>query len=154
MTGYLPQTFRVKGSNKTSPPAAAPVELLSHDITALEITRDVRTPGVDGRAETWFARTSVHENAAKEGTASWEEFDRGLRADHSQHEMEYTPDVKDAHTVLRWDEDLEAVERKIGAWEDVDMSIVEMLHNIPPPLNNRVFPELIITAKKAEMFMV
>jgi len=154
MTGYLPDTFKVKSSSKSSPPATAPVELLSHDISALDITKSSTTPGEDARAETWFARTSIHDNAAKEGTASWQEFDSGLRADHSQHEMEYTPDVRDAHTVLTWDDGLENFGRKVGAWEDVEMSIVEMVHVIPAPLNDRVFSELIITAKKAEELLV
>ncbi|KAK3644425.1 hypothetical protein LTR56_009677 [Elasticomyces elasticus] len=148
MIAYLPRRFKVKSASKTSPPAAASVELLTHEINASDLPPEVRAAGVGSTTEAWFARTSVHENAAKEGTASWEEFDRGLRADHSQHEMEYTPDVQDAHLVLTWDEALEGTERKIGAWQDVSMSIVEMVHHIPPPLNDRVFPELVVTAKR------
>ncbi|KAK4541705.1 hypothetical protein LTR36_007414 [Oleoguttula mirabilis] len=156
MTAYLPRTFKVKSASKQAPPSTAPVELLSHDVNGGEINKV--TPGVPlGRtAETWFARTSVHENAAKEGTASWEEFDQGLRAEHSLHEMEYTPDVQDAHQVLSWDDEIESVSegRRVGAWEDVSACVMEMVHHIPPPLNDRVFPVLVITAKKAEEFIV
>lgn len=96
----------------------------------------------------------IHQNAAKDGTASWEEFDSGLRADHSQHEMEYTPDVYDAHRILDWSAELEGVQRKVGTWEHVDMSVTEMVHHIPTPLNDRVFPVLVVTARKAEEFNV
>ncbi|KAK1084984.1 hypothetical protein LTR33_002354, partial [Friedmanniomyces endolithicus] len=77
MIGYLPLKFKVKSSSKSSPPATASVELLTHEINAADIPKEARTAGAGSAVETWFARTSVHENAAKEGTASWEEFDRG-----------------------------------------------------------------------------
>ncbi|KAK5125386.1 hypothetical protein LTR85_000495 [Meristemomyces frigidus] len=156
MTSYLPRTFKVKSSSKQAPPSTAPVELLSHEVNGGEINKVMPNVPAGRTAETWFARTSVHENAAKEGTASWEEFDGGLRVEHSQHEMEYTPDVQDAHQVLSWDEELEKVAegRRVGAWEDVSVCIVEMVHHIPPPLNDRVFPVLVMTAKKAEEFIV
>ncbi|TKA61044.1 hypothetical protein B0A55_10826 [Friedmanniomyces simplex] len=155
MTGYLPRAFKVKSSSKSSPPATAPVELLTHEISASDLPKESRAAGGgSGTAETWFARTSVHENAAKEGTASWEEFDMGLRAEHSRHEMEYTPDVQDAHLVLGWDEGLEGLGRRVGGWGEVGMSVVEMVHHIPPPLNDRVFPVLVVTARKAEELLV
>ncbi|KAK1068005.1 hypothetical protein LTR74_005905 [Friedmanniomyces endolithicus] len=154
MIRYLPRKFKVKSSSKSSPPATAPVELLAHEINAVDIPKEARTAGAGSTVETWFARTSVHENAAKEGTASREEFDRGLRADHSQHEMEYTPDVQDAHLVLSWHEAMDSFGQRVGTWEDVGMSVVEMVHHIPPPLNDRVFPELVITASKAGELLV
>lgn len=152
MTTYLPRQFKVKSSSKQSPPATAPVELLTREISATDLPREVRNLGAS--SETWFARTSVHENAAKSGTATWQEFDQGLRANHSQHEMEYTPDVHDAHQVLSWDSELEGMGRQAAGWEDVSMYLVEMRHHIPPPLNNRVFSVLVITAKKTDRFIV
>ena len=103
----------------------------------------------NGVNESWFARESLHENKAEEGTATWEEFDHGLRVDHSQHEKEYTPDVQDAHEIMNWDEELEKHDRRVGDWEDVHASVMEMQHHIPAPLNNRVFPVLVVTGKKA-----
>lgn len=165
MTAYLPLKFNVKSANKSAPPSAASVELLQHDVQGAEIPTHAPTTPAGRTAEAWFARTSIHENAAQDGTASWEEFDEGLRKDHSQHEMEYTPDVQDAHPVLSWDEqlaggDLQRTEsnvagetseignaRRVGEWEDVGMALMEMVHHIPPPLNDRVFPVLVITAK-------
>lgn len=156
MTDYLPRFFKVKSSSKQAPPSAAPVELLSREVSGREINKVMPNVPAGRTAETWFARTSVHENAAKEGTASWEEFDGGLRKEHSQHEMEYTPDVQDARQVLGWDDEIGKLggHRRVGAWEDVSMCIMEMVHHIPPPLNDRVFPVLVITAKKSEEFMV
>lgn len=123
MTKYLPATFKVKDANKQSPPSKAPVELLSYEISAHDLPEEGRTMG---QPETWFARTSIHENAAKPGTASWEEFDHGLRVDHSQHEKEYTPDVLDAHNVLDWSSELAGCDKKIGEWKEVEMSVMEV----------------------------
>jgi len=144
----------VKSDAKESTPSKAPVELLVHEIKKGDIPKEARPGGDVDTVEAWFARTSIHENAAKDGTASWEEFDSGLRADHSQHEMDYTPGVRDAHRVLDWSSALAELQGKIGAWEDVGMYIVEMVHKIPSPLNDRAFPELVITAKKNEEFLV
>ncbi|EMD00543.1 hypothetical protein BAUCODRAFT_118302 [Baudoinia panamericana UAMH 10762] len=154
MTAYLPARFKTKSTDKQSLPSIAPVELLSHEINAADIPKEVRSAGSGATAESWFARVSIHESAAKEGTASWEEFDQGLRADHSKHEMEYTPDVQDAHKVLDWDSAIERSNRKVDAWADVSMSIMEMVHHIPPPLNDRVFSVLVVTAKQAEEIIV
>lgn len=153
MTSFLPTKFKVKSNAKQSPPSTASVELLSHELNA------VLPPTGDGKkgetvAETWFARTSVHENAAKSGTASWQEFDAGLRQDHSQREMDYTPDVHDANLVLDWATQLAAQQRAVGGWEDVQVQIREMLHHIPPPLNNRSFSVLVVTARQDRRFLV
>lgn len=142
MTQHL-ANFETKSTDKSSPPSKALVTLSS---------RENYVPTQQAGAadvEHWFARTSLHENKAEEGTAEWEEFDAGLRVDHSQNEMSYTPDVQDAHEVMSWDAELEKVGRKVeGGWEDVHASVMEMVHKIPAPLNNRVFPVLVMTAKK------
>lgn len=147
MTSYLPRTFNTKSKDKRSPPATAPVELLSHEIPNADIPAPVRPKG-QGIAETWFARTSIHENAAKSGTASWQEFDRGTRANHAEREDDYTPDLLDAHLVFDWSEELGKLGKKVGEWEDVGAEVREMLHNIPPPLNDRVFTVMVIWAKR------
>ena len=152
MTTYLPHRFKVKDSGKDSPPATARVALSSHDISVQDLPAEVREAGAGN--ETWFARTSIHDNVAKDGTASWEEFDEGLRVDHSQHEKDYTPDVYDAHEALNWTSSLEGSQRRVGGWEDVHVSVMEMVHKIPTPLNDRVFPELVITAKRNQEFIV
>jgi hypothetical protein len=152
MTKYVPHRFNVKNSGKRSPPSTAEVALSSHELQAKDLPKEARDAGAGN--ETWFARTSIHENAAKQGTASWEEFDNGLRVDHSQHEMDYTPDVYDAHEVMNWNSVLESSQNSIGGWTDVHVSVMEMAHKIAGPINNRVFPVLVITAKKAQEFIV
>lgn len=119
MTTYLPREFKSKGT-KSSAPSAAGVELLARDIAASELLTEVRAGG--GSDEAWFARTSVHENAEREGTASWGEFGDGLCRQHSRHEMEYTPDVFDAHQVLSWDRWLVEEGGLLEGWTDVGMS--------------------------------
>lgn len=148
MTSYLPHTFKFKSKDKHSPPSTAPVELLSRDVQSSEIPASVRPKNCSGTVETWFARTSIHENAAKSGTASWEEFDKGTRANHCEREDDYTPDVLDAHLVFDWSEELGKLDKKVGEWEDVGAEVREMLHNIPPPLNDRVFTVMCIWAKR------
>ena len=59
---------------------------------------------LDKPEENWFARRSCHSNQSEEGTATFSEFDEGLRQDHCKHEQDYTPDVYDHYEVLNWDE--------------------------------------------------
>ena len=157
MTKYLPNNFTVKDTGKWSPPAKAPVTLFQHDLAADAIPKPSAIPitvSESPSTEHWFARESLHENKAEEQTASWEEFDHGLRVDHSQHEMDYTPDVLDAHEIMNWDSELSKHDRKAeGGWQDVHASVMEMRHKIPAPLNNRVFPVMVITGKKERSFV-
>jgi len=144
MTAYFPKKFiKAVSGSKSAPPANADVQLTRHDIPTSSIPHHVRPADAGTIAESWFARESLHLNKKAQGTADWEEFESGLYDDHSQHEMEYTPAVFDAHQVLNWDAELGIVE----GWDKVGMRIVEMCHNIPPPLNNRVFPTLVITGR-------
>ncbi|RMY68865.1 hypothetical protein D0863_06830 [Hortaea werneckii] len=149
MAAFIPSSFKIKGRGRPSPPSHAKVDLLEREINGGEVNCVHPTVPASRVAETWFVRRSIHENAAKEGTASWQEFDEGLRQNHSQHEMEYTPGVRDAHLVLSYDDmigDRTSDIRQISEWTDVQMNVMEMVHNIPPPLNNRVFNVLVITA--------
>lgn len=145
VTSYWPKHFTLKSKSKQSPPSTALVELFAHNIQAKDL------PPKTSNSEAWFARTSIHENAAKPGTASWEEFDGGLRADHSKHETDYTPDCIDAHQVLVWDqEQIEDVE----GWEKVHINLMEMCHQLPFPMDKRVFSVLVVTGKKEGEFIV
>ena len=153
ITAYVPQHFTVKAAAKKSPPSAATVELLTHDLPTSRVPKDDQFPGF-APMEYWFARRSVHENVAKAGTASWEEFNAGLRVDHSKNEMDYTPNVYEAHEVLNWEQKLAEIGHKFGKWEEVHMNVMEMVHQIPSPLQDRVFPVVLITAKKQQEFIV
>lgn len=159
MISYLPSNFTTKSSEKRSEPAKAPISLLAHEIKASDLSREIGdaiqdSNGPGRTTENWFARVSLHDNKAEQGTASWEEFDNTLRVAHSQHEKDYTPDVVDAHEVLNYSGELQSSERKIdGGWEDVDAKVMEMRHHIPPPLQNRVFTVLVISAKRQDEFL-
>ncbi|KAK4987588.1 hypothetical protein LTR66_005002 [Elasticomyces elasticus] len=133
----LPQSFKTKSANKQSPPCFAPVELLTNQ------------PSASGASEAWFARRSVHVSERKRGTADYPEFVKGLLDDHSQHEMEYTPDVFDALKVLDWDEAIAkqtGETRTLDGFENVRMAVYEMCHHIPFPLYNRTFAVVVIMA--------
>lgn len=135
--------IKVRSSNKTVPPSNATVQLSDYTIPAQELPAEARVSG----GEPWFTRSSLHENDKKAGTADWDEFEGALLDKHSEHEMDYTPDVFDAHHVLGWSEQLEAMGRKVDDWEKVDMDVYEMAHKMPPPLANRVFSVLVVKAK-------
>ncbi|KAL8836543.1 MAG: hypothetical protein Q9170_002863 [Blastenia crenularia] len=106
----LPATFKAT-SEKSSPPAVAKVQLLKREITGSELSE---VPWLESKiprnrpndlgiaSEAWFARRSRHANRQDKGTASFSEFDYGLRVSHSEHEGEYTPDVFDTFKVLDW----------------------------------------------------
>lgn len=146
MTDYMSTHFVVKAENKPAAPSTAGVKLLEKTIPAIELPTS-HTPGAYPE-ETWFARTSIHENKSTTGTASWPEFEYGLMDDHSQHEKEYTPDVYDAHRVLSYDTQTPSLQ--IPGYEKIGLSIYEMAHKIPPPLNNRVFSVAVATAKSSD----
>ncbi|KAL9076723.1 MAG: hypothetical protein Q9161_000708 [Pseudevernia consocians] len=156
----LPATFK-EGGLKTSAPATAKVRLLSRNISMAEIqtipwiNSSIPRNWSNGRkpAEAWFARRSRHANHSDEGTCDLDEFDFGLRHDHSKHEQEYTPDVFDSYRVLDWSEQIGSAIANgsaIDNYRDLSMSIHEMCHKLPAMLSNRVFSVLVVTAKRGK----
>jgi hypothetical protein len=139
---------------KPSSPSSTKVELLSTDL-----------PGKsNGPAETWFARRSRHVNKASPGTASYDELVGALLQNHSENEKAYTPDVVDAHEVASWNNLIQKdLHGEVGGdrngdtdgsphsnrapYTNVGMRVLEMVHHIPPPLNNRVFCVVVVTGK-------
>ena len=157
------KTFANKGERK-SPPSYNGVELLTHTYTQQEMEavpwRSADVPrqwssGGPKPAENWFGRRSRHANHSEDGTATFSEFDYGLRYQHSEHEMAYTPDVYDCHEVLNYNMELQDSMELDGAircggsvgFTDVRMSVREMCHKLPFPLSPRTFPVLVMTAK-------
>ncbi len=107
----IPRTF-IEGGLKSSSPSIAKVRLLKRTINGTELSQipwekstiPRKAPqGIHKSSEAWFARSSTHANLNLKGSANFSEFDFALRADHSQHEREYTPDVFDDFKVLEWD---------------------------------------------------
>ncbi|KAF2221445.1 hypothetical protein BDZ85DRAFT_17151 [Elsinoe ampelina] len=143
-TVYWPKNFKVKSSSKSSPPSKANVELVAYDIDVDDMPPEVRGGAISGVAESWFGRSSVHENKAERGSADWSEFETFLLDDHSEHEKDYTPAVYDAHKVMDWGRT--ALEG-IDGWEKVEMAVFEMCHSLPSPLNNRVFSVLVVKGR-------
>jgi hypothetical protein len=61
----------------------------------------------------------VHTDIAKRGSASFEEFVGGLRDDHTENEMAYTPSVSNVQKLLEWDC---SANGEVGdGWRDVKM---------------------------------
>ena len=129
MDHTLSGSFRETGT-KPSQPSTAKVQLLSRKLGSDCLTR-VRyhqkstsraAPTGDERKaeETWHARRSVHEDEAKPGSASMQEFDEGILQSHSENEMAYTPDVYDARRVLDWRSELADLNA------DLDIEIVDI----------------------------
>jgi hypothetical protein len=138
-----PSVFKTVSKDKRSPPSTAPLEVRAAEIHQASVT------------ENWFARISIHEDSSDKGTATWEEFDNGLRVDHSEHEKDYTPDLVDAHQVLSWREQLATAGGVVGEWQDVTLEIREMRHKLPFfLLDDRVFSVLVATAKKEGELLV
>ncbi|EAW19416.1 SRPBCC family protein [Aspergillus fischeri NRRL 181] len=110
LTDTIPNTFKVDPKPRSSPPATAKVQLLKRTIRHGK-------GSVRGEEEFWVCRKSVHQDAAVDGSASWEEFRRGLRENHSENEMAYTPSVTSVERLLEWPTEGEIE----GGWRQVGM---------------------------------
>ncbi|EME87950.1 uncharacterized protein MYCFIDRAFT_75783 [Pseudocercospora fijiensis CIRAD86] len=128
---------------KNASPAKASVKITKYSRT---------TPGSQSE-ETWFQRTSLHENKAEPGTATFDEFDNGLRENHSKNEQEYTPGLVEVHELLNYKALLEGKGRTAGRWQDVDLYLMQMRHKVPSPLKNRVFTVVVAAGKIENEFV-
>lgn len=116
-----------------------------------------RRPGTKDAGEMWFCRRSVHENAARRSTASWDEFDRFWHKEHAKTEMDMTPAVIEAHEAVRWDAarglevDLQGSgDGVVERWRDFELSVYEMRHKVGRPvLKDRTFPVLLMSCRRS-----
>ena len=111
-TNFLDSTipsFPADQKLRPAPPSTADVQLSSSYLPH-------RSEKGKGK-EYWVCRKSRHANKAIAGSASYQEFREGLRTNHSEHEMEYTPTVSSVEKVLEW----ETVGSVEGGWRDVSM---------------------------------
>ena len=120
-------------SEKSASGSTAKVKLLKGEFSSeqtnagLQSASSLRsTTTTKAPAETWFARRSRHENALRQGTATWDEFDHYLRDDHSETEKAYTPDIKYSHTALDWDPELKG--KNVSNFSDIKMHSEFFLH--------------------------
>lgn len=136
--------WKSKG-NKSHPDSTATVEVLERMIPAKELQAIASKHEIETKVkeETWAARLSVHEDEAKKGTASWDEFEHSFRLEHAKTEMAFTPNVIAANEAQRWDcTDLEAEEAG-QSWDRFSLVVEEMRHKIGRPfLKDRTFPVL------------
>lgn len=98
----VPTTFRRHRKPRGAPPSTAAVHLYT------------RTD--NGSGDYWVCRQSTHQDAAVTGSASWDEFRSGLRDNHSENEMDYTPSVTSVVKLLEWPSEVDVE----GGWEKVD----------------------------------
>ena len=113
-TKFLDSTipsFTADQKPRPAPPSTANVQLSSSYLP--HTSRSEKGKG----KEYWVCRKSRHANKAIAGSASYQEFREGLRTNHSEHEMEYTPTVSSVEKVLEW----ETVGSVEGGWRDVSM---------------------------------
>lgn len=151
-------TWKSKGTPKTFTASEAPVHL--YELTIPGRTLD----GIEGMSqstanrkdETWFCRRSVHQNRAQKGSADWDEFTRSFKDHHAETEDAFTPTVIGHREAIVWDTSGLEIEAAGGTWTNISLVVEEMKHKIPPPLNNRTFPVLILAAslKETDEFIV
>ncbi|KAI0818216.1 hypothetical protein GGR55DRAFT_624159 [Xylaria sp. FL0064] len=144
--------WKSKGA-KSDPDSTAKVDVLERVIPTKELKAIASKHGikVDVEEETWAARLSVHEDAAKKGTASWDEFDRSFRLDHGKTEMAFTPNVIGANEAQRWDCTGIELEEAGQSWDRFSLVVEEMRHKIGRPiLKDRTFPVLQLTCAVKE----
>ncbi|KAI0446738.1 hypothetical protein F4803DRAFT_502263 [Xylaria telfairii] len=136
--------WKSKGG-KSSADSTAKVEVLERVISAKELQAVASKHDIKSKVEeeTWAARLSVHEDAAKKGTASWDEFEHSFRLEHGKTEMAFTPDVIGANEAQRWDCTGIELEEAGQSWDRFSLVVEEMRHKIGRPvLKDRTFPVL------------
>lgn len=117
----IPSTFTTDPKPRPSPPSLAKVKLLRGWRKPSEPRASTKSKTKD-KSEFWVCRQSEHVDASSKGTASWREFEAGLRLDHAEHEMEYTPSVSAVERLLEWAvEDIGEVEVDGMRFRDVSM---------------------------------
>jgi hypothetical protein len=152
ITKILPRVFATETKARASPPAKASVQLSAHKVLQEEVPFETRPPGATGVAETWAARASEHSNAAEPGTASWEEFERGVGEEEWLGRGEV--DGGGEHVVLDWGKEL-GPEALLGeGWEDVRAEVRKEVLRMPAMVDDRVFVVLVVSAKREGEFVV
>lgn len=136
--------WKSKGA-KSSSDSTAKVEVLKRVILVKDLHAVASKYGVEAKVEeeTWAARLSVHEDAPKKGTASWDEFDHSFHLAHGKTEMAFTPDVISANEAQRWDCTGIELEEAGQSWDSLSLVVEEMRHKVGRPiLKDRTFPVL------------
>lgn len=93
----VPSSFTADPKLRSSSPSEAKIKLLRN---WRKLPEDASQK--DKKPEFWVCRQSEHVDAEAKGTASWSEFETGLRSNHAEHEMDYTPSVTGVERLLEW----------------------------------------------------
>ncbi|KAI0535956.1 hypothetical protein GGR58DRAFT_477200 [Xylaria digitata] len=136
--------WKSKGT-KSDPDSAAKVDVLERAISCKELQAIASKHGIKTKVEeeTWAVRLSAHEDAAKKGTASWDEFEHSFRLEHAKTEMAFTPNVIAANEAQQWDCTGIEVEEAGQSWDRFSLVVEEMRHKVGRPiLKDRTFPVL------------
>ncbi|CAI7594148.1 unnamed protein product [Penicillium glandicola] len=100
LLNHFPSTLKPDCKLRPSPPSKAKVKL-SRGWRTLQAPQHGSTP----KKEFWVCRQSDHEDSDRlAGTVSIWEFHDGLRYNHAEHEMDYTPSVTSVNQLLKWNE--------------------------------------------------
>ncbi|KUL87261.1 hypothetical protein ZTR_03374 [Talaromyces verruculosus] len=142
ITTTIPQHFKPHPKLRSSAPSNAKVQLFTSTPTS--------SSGSSGVVEDyWVCRKSIHadSSAQRGGSASWAEFEKGLRENHSENEMDYTPSVASVEHLVKW-----PVVEDFGGWRGVDMHVNMITHTFKPAglISPRSFISLVISAYEPE----
>ncbi|CAI7573459.1 unnamed protein product [Penicillium crustosum] len=100
LLNQFPSTLKPDCKLRSSAPSTAKVKL-SRGWRTLQSPQEGPTPN----KEFWVCRQSDHLDSDRlPGTVSLWEFHDGLRYNHAEHEMEYTPSVTSVKQLLKWNE--------------------------------------------------
>lgn len=141
-----------RNGTKTYAVSTAPVELYSRVVPAdaLKLVakehESVKTDRNKIVSESWYLRRSVHEDAAKNGTATWDEFVKSFKQEHAETEKNFTPNIESTHLFQQWDCSGIEIEIDGDTWVDWTLKFEESVHKLPAPLTKRVFPVVQATA--------
>lgn len=124
----IPHRFKADRKLRSSAPSTAKVQLFTSSLPSSSSSSSTTAgagagagatiSGDSGTEDYWVCRKSIHaDSSTQRGSASWSEFESGLRENHSEHEMEYTPSVASVENLLRWP----IVATLDGGWKEIDM---------------------------------
>ncbi|KAL5364641.1 hypothetical protein BJX96DRAFT_137725 [Aspergillus floccosus] len=132
----IPHSFHRDPKPRSSPSSTAPVKLSTRTIP--------ENTNQKSKKAFWACRTSVHEDAPVVGSAAWDEFRAGLRVNHVQNEMDYTPSVSAVDTLMVWPE------VDVDGWRGVEMQVNLITHTFHPTalIAPRTFLVLAISADR------
>ncbi|KAJ5553010.1 hypothetical protein N7494_002388 [Penicillium frequentans] len=140
----VPSSFTADPKLRSSSPSEAKVKLLRK---WRKLPEDASKK--NNKPEFWVCRQSEHVDAEAKGTASWSEFETGLRSNHAEHEMDYTPSVTGVERLLEWSRN-ETGEVEVDGlvFKDVDAEINLITHTFHPDalIAPRSFISLTISA--------